>query len=148
MKPRLLWIVLALAMAAQGASLAAGTPYPPELKPSQHDAQAAHLAAEVLARYHYRGVPLNDALSEKIFDQYLKSLDSEKIFFVQTDIDQLSGYRTRLGDAILKEDLSAPFAIFNRYEHRAAERFGYARALLKQGVDFQRDESYQYAREK
>ncbi len=149
MKRNLLWIVVfALATAAQGAALDAGTSYPPELKPVQQEAQAAHLAAELLARYHYKAMPLDDALSAKIFDQYLKSLDSEKLFFVQGDIDRLSGDRTKLGDAILKEDLSVPFAIFNLYEHRAAERFAYARTLLKKGFDFQQNESYQYAREK
>src|SRR5450830_1017999 len=137
MRQKLLWIVFALATAAQGASLAAGTPYLPELKPVQQEAQAAHLAAELLARYHYKGIPLDDALSEKIFDEYLKSLDSEKLFFVQADIDHLSGDRTKLGDAILKENLTVPFAIFNLYAHRLAERFAYARTLLKQGFDFQ-----------
>ena len=122
--------------------------YPPELKPIPQEAQAAHLAAEVLARYHYKAMPLDDALSEKVFDQYLKSLDPEKLFFVQADIDQLSGYRTKLGDAILKEDLTVPFAIFNLFEHRAAERFAYARTLLKKGFDFQQNESYQFTREK
>ena len=148
MKRKWLWIVLALATAAQGASPDAGTPYPPELKPVQQQAQAAHLAAELLARYHYRGMPLNDALSEKIFDQYLKSLDSEKLFFVQADVDQMAGIRTKLDDAILKEDLTLPFAIFNLYAHRMAERFAYARGLLKEGFDFQQKESYQYERNK
>jgi carboxyl-terminal processing protease len=148
MRQKLLWIVFALATAAQGASLDAGAQYLPELKPVQQEAQAAHLAAELLARYHYKGIPLDDALSEKIFDQYLKSLDSEKLFFVQADIDHLSRDRTKLGDAMLKEDLTVPFAIFNLYEHRAAERFTYARTLLKKGFDFQKIESYQYAREK
>lgn len=141
-------VAFALAMAAQAASLAAGTPYPPELKPTQQEAQAARLAAEVLARYHYKGMPLDDALSEKIFDQYLKFLDSEKLFFVQADIDRLSLDRTKLDDAILKNDLSVPFAFFNLYGHRAAERFTYARTLLKKGFDFRKIESYQYAREK
>ena len=148
MKQKLLWLIFVVVTSAQGAALDAAGPYPPELKPARQEAQAARLAAEVLARYHYKGMPLDAVLSEKIFDQYLKSLDSEKLFFVQADIDQLSAYRTKLGDAILKEDLSGPFAIFNLYEHRAAERFAYARTLLKKGFDFQRDESYQYAREK
>ena len=147
MKRILLWIVFALATAAQGATSAA-MPYPPELKPVPQEAHAAYLSAELLARYHYKGMPLDNALSEKIFDRYLKALDPEKLFFVQADIDRLSAYRTTLGDAILKEDLSAPFAIFNLYEQRAAERFAYARVLLKKGFDFQKVESYQYARDK
>ena len=148
MKGKLLWIIFALATAAQGATPDLGTPYPPELKPVPQQAEAAYLSAEVLARYQYKGMPLDDALSEKIFDQYLKSLDPARLFFVQADIDRLSGYRTTLGDAILKEDLSAPFAMFNLYERRAAERFAYARTLLKKGFDFQKAESYQFAREK
>ena len=148
MKGKWLWIVIALATAAQGATLDSGTQFPPELKPLPQEAEAAYLSAEVLARYQYKGMPLDDALSERIFDRYLKSLDPEKLFFVQADIDRLSGYRTTLGDAILKEDLSVPFAIFNLYEKRAAERFAYARTLLKKGFDFHKAESYQIAREK
>jgi carboxyl-terminal processing protease len=148
MRQILLWIIVALATAAQGAAPGAGTPHPPELMPARQEARAAYLAAEVLARYHYKGMPLDDALSEKVFDQYLKYLDSEKLYFVQADLDRISAGRTRLDDAILKEDLGVPFAIFNLYRHRAAERYAYARTLLKQGFDFQKDESYQYAREK
>ncbi|MEO8133374.1 MAG: carboxy terminal-processing peptidase [Betaproteobacteria bacterium] len=148
MKQKLLWMIFALATAAHGASLDAVAPYPAELKPARQEAQAAHLAAELLARFHYKKVPLDDALSEKIFDQYLKALDPEKLFFLQADIDQLSGDRTRLDDAILKEDLSVPFAMFSLYQRRAVERFVYARTLLKKGFDFQQDESIQYLRER
>lgn len=148
MKNKLLWIVFTLVLSVQGAWAEAGTSYPPELKAEPQEAKAAHLTAELLARYHYKNVPLDDALSGKIFDQYLKVLDPEKLFFVQADIDKLSENRTELGMGILKEDLSVPFLVFNLYEHRVAERFGYARALLKKGFDFQKVESYQYARNK
>jgi carboxyl-terminal processing protease len=148
MKQKLLWLVLLLAGAAHGAALDTPASYPPDLKPMQQEARAAHLAAEVLARFHYKRMALDDALSEKIFDQYLKSLDSEKLFFVQSDIDQLAGYRARLDDAILNEDLAVPFAIFNLYERRVAERFTYARALLQRGFNFQENETYQFMRDK
>ncbi len=148
MKRKLLWWVLTLALAAQGAVLDTASSYPHELKPEQQEAQAAHLAAELLSRYHYNAMPLDNALSGKIFDKYLKSLDPEKLFFIQADVDRLSSYRSQLGQAILKEDLSFPFAMFNLYEQRASERLTYARKLLKQSFDFQLDESYQYARDK
>ena len=148
MKRKLLWVIFALLTFAQGGALALDVAYPPELKPAQHAAKAATLAAELLSRHHYKAMQLDDALSAKIFDRYLKSLDSEKIFFVQADIDQLSVFRTKLDDAIQKEDLSAPFAIFNLFEKRAVERFTYARTLLKTGFDFEKLESYQYARDK
>ena len=145
MKQRWLWVVFVLATAAQGATLDAGTQHPQALQPLPQEAQAAHVAAEVLTRYHYKRVPVDAALSEKIFDQYLKSLDSEKLIFTQADIEQLSSDRKRLGEAILQEDLSVPFAIFNLYQRRLAERFAYARTLLKKGFDFRKDESYRSA---
>ncbi len=148
MKQKLLWLIFALAFVAQGAALDVGIAYPPELKPEQTEAKAAHMAAELLSRYHYKAVPLDETLSGKIFDQYLKSLDPEKLFFVQTDVDRLSVNRSRLGDAIRKEDLSVAFAMFNLYEHRFVERFTYARNLLQKGFDFDKNENYQYSRDK
>src|SRR5689334_14443597 len=108
MKRILLWLLFALSTAVHGANLDRGI-YPPELKPVPDEAHAAHLAAELLARYHYKAMPVDSAFSKKIFDQYLKSLDPEKLFFVQADISQFSGDRTKLGEAILKEDLTAAF---------------------------------------
>lgn len=115
--------------------------YPPPLKPAAQEAKAARLAAELLSRFHYKAVPLDDALSSKMFDQYLKALDPEKLYFLQSDIDRLAVDRIRLDDAILGEDLRAPFEIFNLYERRAVERMAYARGLLHQGFDFKSDET-------
>jgi carboxyl-terminal processing protease len=147
MKQKLLWIVLVFVAAAQAAILHAETQYPPDLQPIQQEARAAHLSAELLTRYHYKRVPLDSGMSEKIFDRYLNSLDPEKLFFLQTDIDRFADDRDRLGQAMLEEDLSAPFAIYNLYRRRAVERFEDARAMLVKGFDFQKDESYEYARE-
>jgi carboxyl-terminal processing protease len=147
MKRKLLWLILVWSTVALGAPLDAGAPLP-ELKPTRQEAEAASLAGEVLTRYHYKALPLDSAMSAKIFDQYLKALDPERLFFVQADIDQLAAKRAKLGEGILKQDLSAPFAIFNLYRERAAERFGFARSLLKKGFEFDQYESYQYARDK
>lgn len=120
----------------------------PQLNPLVQQSEAAHLSAEVLSRYHYKPVKLDDSSSIKIFDNYLKSLDSQKIFFVQSDIDRFSEARTKLDDSILKEDLTIPFAIFNLYQQRVIERNTYARSLLTKGFDFTKDESYEITREK
>src|ERR1035437_10233957 len=130
MKKKLLWFVFVVVTAAQATTFDGDMPRAPELKPEQQQAQIAVWATKLLTRYHYKAMPLDEAMSEKIFDHYLKSLDSEKLFFVQADIDQLAGIRTRLGVAIIEEDLSVPFAIFNLYTQRVSERFAYARTLL------------------
>ena len=141
MKIKLQWILLAFALAAFNAAQAA-----PQLMPQEQQAQAALLSAKVLGHYSYRDIALDDRLSSKIFDNYLKQLDSEKIFFLQADIDHFAYARTKLDDAILDENLSIPFGIYNLYQQRIAERYVYARSLLKKGFDFSKKESYQFTR--
>jgi carboxyl-terminal processing protease len=120
----------------------------PQLKPLVAQTQAALWASRVLARYHYKATPLDDALSEKIFDRYFKSLDSEKLYFVQSDIDQFAPMRSKLDDAINNENLTLPFAVYNLYTQRFGERMAYARTLLKGKFDFTSDETVQLDREK
>ncbi|MEO7940704.1 MAG: hypothetical protein ABIR55_18930, partial [Burkholderiaceae bacterium] len=72
MKQKMSWLVLALLMALQTATAVAQDSAPNTLQPAAQEARAAHLAAEVLTRYHYKPAPLDDALSSKVFDQYLK----------------------------------------------------------------------------
>jgi carboxyl-terminal processing protease len=141
LKKSLIWFVLALTAAMQVAVANPEAAFPPPLKPEAKEAKAAHLAAELLSRYHYKAVPIDNALSVKVFDQYLKALDPEKLYFLQSDVDRLAVDRTLLDDAILNEDLRAPFEIFNLYERRVAERLIDARGLLHKGFDFERDES-------
>ncbi|MES2352924.1 MAG: carboxy terminal-processing peptidase [Pseudomonadota bacterium] len=146
MKKKLLWILLTFTTAIQAATLELSQP--PSLTPLQQEAQAANITAQFLTRFHYKKMPIDDLMSEKTFDRYLKSLDPEKIFFLQADIDQFSSGRPKLDDAIYGKDLSIPFAIFNLYERRVSERLTYARETLKQPLDFDKQESYQYIRDK
>ncbi len=148
MKLKLLWIIFAFATAAQGATLVPDAQDRATLKPDSREARVARMAAEWLSHYHYKPVPLDEALSSKIFDQYLKALDHEKLFFVQDDINRLSNARTQLGADMLHEDLGDPFTIYNLYVKRATERFAYARSLLKTSFNFQESESYQFERDK
>jgi carboxyl-terminal processing protease len=145
MKKKLMWFLLWLSLSVQALALESS---PPQLSPLLQQAQAAALAAQYMNRFHYKATPLDDAMSEKVFDRYLKALDSEKIFFLQSDIDKFAGARSKLDDAIYNEDLNVPFAIFNLYEQRVAERLNYAKSLLKQGFDFTQKETSQIDREK
>jgi carboxyl-terminal processing protease len=159
MKKQMLIVSLALAMSAHvvtaqpekaavpQASATQATQAGP-LKPNAAQTQAALWASRVLARYHYKATPLDDAMSAKIFDAYFKSLDSEKLYFTQVDLDQFAPARTQFDDAINNEDLTLPFSIFNLYQQRFAARMAYAREVLKGKFDFTSDETLQIDREK
>ncbi|WP_417069634.1 carboxy terminal-processing peptidase [Niveibacterium terrae] len=147
MSKKSLWILIAWLIAAQAFAFDSQNLSSP-LSPQPQQSEAALLSAQILSRYHYKPQPLDDAMSAKIFDRYLQSLDRERSFFTQADIDSFAAARTRLDDAILRQDLRIPFAIFARYQQRITEQLSYARELLKQTPDFTIQESYFYAREK
>ncbi|NNG23214.1 carboxy terminal-processing peptidase [Telluria aromaticivorans] len=119
-----------------------------QMKPLAEQTQAAVWASRVLGRYHYKAVPLDDAMSQKIFDNYFEGLDSEKLYFTQSDVDQFAPMRTKMDDAINNENLTVPFAIYNLYQQRFGERMAYARQLLKTTPDFTLNETLQLDREK
>ena len=109
MKLKLLLLAFAFVTSVHGASLGSVQADPTVLMPRPQEVKSAHMAAELLSRYHYKAIPLDEALSGRIFDHYIKSLDPEKVFFVQDDIDQFSSRRTQLGSDMVKDDLSATF---------------------------------------
>jgi carboxyl-terminal processing protease len=121
---------------------------PPDLKPLPQQVQAARLTAEFLSRFHYKPVPLDDALSAKIMNRYIDSLDPDRLIFLQSDIDSFKTGSTDIDDAINQEDLSIPFAIFNIYGQRIVDRMTYARSLLSQKFDFSIQEDYPIVRDK
>ncbi|GGY38327.1 carboxy terminal-processing peptidase [Pseudoduganella albidiflava] len=149
MKKQMLLAAMSLAiLSAYGNAAPADKAAVEQLKPAAQQTQAALWASRVLSRYHYKATPLDDAMSEKIYDRYFKSLDAEKLFFVQADLDKYAGAKGKLDDAIVGENLQMPFDIYNLYQQRFNERIAYARELLKTKPDFTLDESYQYDREK
>ncbi|MEO8671724.1 MAG: carboxy terminal-processing peptidase [Tahibacter sp.] len=117
------------------------------LKPADDQAEAAVWASRFLTRFHYKAVPLDDAMSAKIFDGYFKSLDAEHLFFLQSDVDKFAGAREQLDDAIYNHDLAIPYAIFNLYLQRVAERTAYSRKVLLGKFDLAKDETYTFDRE-
>jgi carboxyl-terminal processing protease len=148
-----LWIVSTLLAVALATTLVFAKPSGDAataiaLKPSVDQADAAQMAMKILTRMHYKPEAFDTKMSQQVFDRYLDSLDADRLFFTQADVDRFTPARDTLGDAILNKDLSVPFAIFNLYIERISERTAYARAELKKGFDFSKDESYQYQREK
>lgn len=148
MKKQMLMVALAFAMSTHAVTAQPEKAGNTQMKPVAAQAQAALWASRVLGRYHYKAMPLDDAMSEKIFDNYFEALDSEKLYFTQVDLDRYAPLRTKLDDAINNEDLSQPFAIYNLYQQRFADRMAYARSLLKTKFDFTADETLQLDREK
>lgn len=119
----------------------------PDLAPVPTQGEAAKMSAQFLGQYAYKPVPLDNALSEKILDRYIKSLDPDRSIFVQADIDSFKTVRDSIDDAIKSADMRIPFSIFELYLKRMTERVTFAREQIGKGFDFSVQEDLPLSRE-
>lgn len=121
------------------------------LKPTPEQSKAAVDLVQKLDSEHYRDQEFNDALSSRYFDEYLKSLDSAKNFFIQSDIAEFEKYRKTFDDDYKKGKLDNSFAMFNRFNERMIDRLEKVVKTLddpKTKFDFNVEESIVLDREK
>ena len=130
-------------------AIAAGSPAKQPMAPTDAEAATTTLVYGLLsdARYAYRPRALDDRLSADIFRRYLESLDGQKLYFTQADINRFGPYRTTLDDSIKSQNLTAPYDVFGTYVKRVDQRVAYARALLAKPMDFSVKEDFAYDRE-
>lgn len=114
---------------------------------SQHKTASKRIVAQ-FTRAHYKPVKIDDALSEQIFDRYIKQLDYSRNIFLASDIENFAKYRDDFDNFIARGKLEVPFEIYNLNMQRRLERYQYAMTLLDKPFDFSLDESYNFDREK
>ncbi len=119
---------------------------PTALSAEPHHHYASRLASRFITSYHYHRQDLDEDLSSRIFEQYLRQLDPNRSFFTASDVADMERYRDYLSDAIRQADLEPAFEMFNRYAGRVDERIDYALTLLDEEFDFTEDEDYRFDR--
>ncbi len=119
-----------------------------DLQPTTSQEKVEQLVANILTKYHYRKVRLNDSLSSVIWDNYLKEVDNNKIYLLASDIASFEKYRTQLDDALINGDLTPAYDIYNVYHKRFEERSGFVKETLKTPFNFTSDETFNTDREK
>ncbi len=118
------------------------------LTPTDQENYVARRVSDIVAREHYRRMPLDDRLSSLILDRYLDAVDGGRSYFYASDIAEFEKYRYELDDAIKSGDVEPAFVMFRRYQQRNRERMNYAIELLAKKPDFDVDESFNFDREK
>ncbi len=118
------------------------------LKPDAQQQVVVKELVEVIENYHYKKVSLNDSISSIVFDNYIKSLDAGRNYFLASDMADFSQYRNTFDEDLKSGDLSVPFYIFNVYQKRYNERLKFAISQINHAFDFSKDEQYTYNREK
>src|SRR5262245_44580863 len=117
------------------------------LQPTDRHRSIARKVSNILTEAHYSRMPLDDALSAKIFDLYIEALDGSRTYFLASDLAEFQKLRLKLDDAIKSGALEPAFRIFTRFQERNRNRLTYAMSLLAQEPDFTRDEWFVFDRE-
>ncbi len=106
------------------------------------------LVHDALAGVHYQPKPIDDAFSQEVMDFFLESLDAEKRFLQQSDMDQMRAYQNQLDDALKNADLT----FFNLSQTIWQKRFAQSQELYKeilaQPLDFASNRSFETDAEK
>jgi carboxyl-terminal processing protease len=76
------------------------------------------LISYVLEQGHFQPKDLDDAFSEKVFNDYLEQLDPFKRYFYQSDIKEFEAYKFKIDDQIKTYDLT----FFNLTHDRLLQR--------------------------
>lgn len=102
----------------------------------------------VLVQGHYEPQQIDDAFSIKVYDEFLERLDPSKRYFLQSDIDEFSAFRTKIDDQINNEDLSFFFLVYNRFMQRTDESKIYYKEILANKFNFEAKETLELDPEK
>ena len=89
-----------------------------------------------LATRHYHGQKINDELSERYLTTYIEMLDPLKSYFLQSDIEEFSQWKTKLDDLARRGDVNPGFIMFNRLRTQAIAQHQANIALLESDYEF------------
>jgi carboxyl-terminal processing protease len=102
--------------------------------------------AEAFPAAHLSRLPLDETIARRAWTNYLTSLDYERVFFTQADIDRFRVEEALLADQLKSGDLHFASSVFEVYLQRLSNRCDYVDSLLKQGFDVNVQESYTWKR--
>lgn len=108
--------------------------------PSRNDKLVSQLVARLMQRDHLSSRPLDDSISERAFSMFVKTLDPMKAYFLQSDIDEFSKWKTKIDDQMKVGDYSTAYAIFERFLKRIDERTELALEMIDIDHDYSLDE--------
>ena len=110
-------------------------------QPSRSEKTVSRLIAKLMQRDHLSRKPLDDKISQRAFDMYIKMLDPMKVYFLQSDVDDFSSkWRHSIDDNMEKGEYEIAFEIYKRFLQRVDERSQLAVELVDSTFDYTLDE--------
>jgi carboxyl-terminal processing protease len=99
------------------------------------------LITYVLQKGHYDAKDINDEFSEEIYTNFIDGLDPLKRYFLASDIEEFSKYKTEIDDQIKNKELTFFDLVYTRFTQRMEEVKGFYSGLLDIPFDYSKNES-------
>lgn len=117
---------------------------PPEkrLEPEKVDQIIARLVTTIIPVSHYNRREFDDHISSELFDEFIASMDYNRIYFLAEDIEHFKVWQGYLDDVVPKGKLQFAFDVFERLLQRVRNRVAYAKHRLAEPFDFTIDEEF------
>ncbi len=99
-----------------------------------------HNVGEMLSEIHYSPKDINDKFSKEIFKKFLANIDQDKSMFLQSDVQELRKYETKIDDEILGGPVNFVPAVEEVFLKRMPEAEKIYKEILSKPFDFTKDE--------
>jgi len=96
----------------------------------------------LLEQEHYSPKAIDDSFSMQVFKEFIDDLDGDKTLFLQSDINSLKKYETRIDDEIHGASLQFEPAISVIYDKRVNEAIEIYKEILSKPFAFNVEESF------
>ncbi|MEK7857412.1 MAG: hypothetical protein AAB288_15075, partial [Acidobacteriota bacterium] len=106
-----------------------------------NDETTTKLVCGMVQKFHISQHPIDDQISGKLLDRFLKSLDPQKLYFTQPDIDELSKFKSTLDDLVKAGNTQFAYDVWDMYLQRIERQMEIAHKLIDSQHDFTVDES-------
>ncbi|GIJ93229.1 tail-specific protease [Capnocytophaga stomatis] len=107
----------------------------------EKDKLLVEIIQHILTNKHFNPVEVNDDFSKQMYKNYIEHLDSQKRYFLQSDINEFKKYETRLDDDLKNDDLSFFNLTYNRLIQRMKEAEDIAKDIFKKPINFSSKET-------
>ncbi len=116
------------------------------LSPEMRHEAIGEIVAQFIQKSHYNDIRINDELSSRALDLYIKNLDRNRMYFLASDIEDFERYRYQLDDIVKDRTLDPVFEIFKVHQIRVRDRLNFAITQLADEPDIYTDENYTFER--
>ena len=96
---------------------------------------------ELIQQDHIMHPKIDDKMSERGFDLFLRQIDPLKMYFLQTDINEFLPYRDKLDDLLNLNNVKFSYEVYKRYLYRLDEFMPYIHEQIDATHDFTVKES-------